>query len=157
MLSNLSSSPGYSTSPKMTTKPITPLRISSSPDESQATIRALSQANLLSVFNERDETARKACIQSIYGEDIVWYEADNDVRTGYAALNRRVGELLGENPAFAFRLQGDTVVAQNLGIQNWSFGPPVEPDLIKGTDVIIVQDGRVRALWTAVTKGPVLR
>lgn len=128
--------------------------VSSAPNEDPVTIRTLLHANLLSVFNERDETARRAAVQSTYAEDIVWYESDGNVIKGHDTLNKRAEELLAENPGFAFKPEGEMVVSQNLGILSWTFGPPGEPDLVKGTDVIIVQDGKVKALWTAVTKVP---
>lgn len=128
--------------------------VSSTPNEDPATIRALLHANLLSVFNERDEASRKAAVQSTYAEDIVWYESDINVIVGHDTLNKRAEELLAESPGFAFKPEGEMIVSQNLGILSWMFGPPEEPDLAKGTDVIIVQDGKVKALWTAVTKSP---
>lgn len=128
--------------------------ISSVPNEDSTKIRALLHALLLLVFNERDETARKAAVQSTYAEDIVWYESDGAVMKGHDALNKRAEELLAESPGFVFKPEGEMIVSQNLGILSWMFGPLGEPDLVKGTDVIIVQDGKVKALWTAVTKAP---
>lgn len=128
--------------------------VSSAPNEDPGKIRVLLNANLLSVFNERDETARKAAVQSTYAEDIVWYESNGNVITGRDTLNKRAEELLAESPGFAFKPEGEMIASQNLGILGWTFGPPEEPDLAKGTDVIIVEDGKVKALWTAVTKAP---
>lgn len=130
--------------------------VSIAPNEDPSRIRALLHANLLSVFNEPHEIARKAAIQSTYAEDIVWYESEINVIKGHDALNKRAEALLAESPGFAFKPDGEMIVSQNLGILGWTFGPPGEPDLVKGTDVIIVQDGKVKALWTAVTKVPAL-
>ena len=128
--------------------------VSSAPNEDPVRNRALLHANLISVFNERDETARKAAVQSTYWEDVVWCESDITVIKGLEALDKRAEELLAESPGFAFKPEGEMIVSQNLGILGWTFGPPAQPDLVKGTDVIIVQDGKMKALWTAVTKVP---
>ena len=128
--------------------------VSSAPNEDEATIRALLHANLISVFNERDETARRDAIQSTYTDDITWYESTGDVFRGHDALNKRAGEILDGGPGFSMQPEGEVVICQNLGTLNWRFGPPEQPDLVKGTDVILVRDGRVQALWTAITKIP---
>ena len=127
--------------------------VSTSPSEDAQTIRNLLQANLLAVFNERDATARLAAIKTTYTDDIVWYE-DDRVNVGHAVLDARAAELLAESPEFVFQPDGSEVVARNLGVLNWQFGPTGTPDLIKGTDVILVEGGKVKALWTAVTKVP---
>ena len=69
------------------------ITISTAPAEEAATVRALLRANLLSVFNERDDSARVAAVSDIYAEDVVWYEPGDVVR-GHEALNKRAGALL---------------------------------------------------------------
>jgi len=53
-----------------------------------------------------------------------------------------------------FKPDGAEIVTQNLGTLSWVFGPPGQPDLVKGTDFILVEGGKVKALWTALTKVP---
>lgn len=127
--------------------------VSTSPSEDATTIRTLATAHVLQVFNERDEEARTAAIQHTYTEGIIWYELD-DLVVGQAALNKRAAELFGKRPDFGFQILGDIVVAQNLGMLKWTWGPPEAPDLMEGVDVILVEGGKVKALWTALTKRP---
>jgi hypothetical protein len=129
------------------------ISITTSPAEDQSRVRALLQANLLSVFNERDEQARTAAIADTYAENIVWYEPDR-VNHGRDALDRRAGELLAESPGFTFAPDGEMAVSQNMGVLSWQFGPAGQPDLLKGVDVVLVEGGKVVALWTSLTKVP---
>lgn len=128
--------------------------ISTSPQEETSVVRALLDTNLLFVFGERDHATRKAAIERTYTEDVAWYETDGAVLTGHDALDKRAAELLASSPGFVFTADGDKIVAQNLGMLGWNFGPPEVPDLVKGTDFIIVEDGKIKALWTAITKVP---
>ena len=128
--------------------------VSITPQEDPAVVRALLETNLLSVFGERDDAARKAAIEQTYTGNVIWYETDGAVLNGHEALDKRAAELLASSPGFVFAVDGDKLVAQNLGALNWKFGPPEVPDLVKGTDFIIVEGGKIKALWTAITKFP---
>jgi len=41
-----------------------------------------------------------------------------------------------------------------MGTLKWWFGPPEKPDLVQGIDVIIVEGGKIKFLWTALEKVP---
>jgi SnoaL-like domain len=125
------------------------LKISTTPSEEESTIRALLSANLFRVFDERDASKRAAAVQDTYTEDIIWYGPDGIIR-GRAALNARASELQTQSPGFKFRADGIMSVSQNLGVLRWYFGPEDKPELVRGTDVIIVEGGKVRALWTTI-------
>jgi hypothetical protein len=127
--------------------------ITTSPDESPETIKRLLAANLFEVFGQRDAAARSSIIAEIYHKDIFWNEPDRVIR-GWEPLGTRAGEILEEAPGFQFTTDGVPIVTQNLGILSWKFGPSSAPDLVKGTDVIVVEEGKIKVLWTAVTKIP---
>ncbi|KAH8883239.1 hypothetical protein GQ53DRAFT_753126 [Thozetella sp. PMI_491] len=129
------------------------IAISSAPAEDPDTVRRLLTANLFDIFDQHDAAARSASIARIHHDDIVWYEPDR-VLHGGEAMHKRAGELLAEAPDFRFSVDGEAIVTQNLGVLNWNFGPPTDPSLVKGTDIILVEGGKVKALWTAVTKTP---
>jgi hypothetical protein len=129
------------------------LKISTTPSEEESTIRALLAANLFGVFDERDASKRATAVSDTYVEDIIWYEP-NGVIQGRAALNARASELQTQSPGFKFRADGIMSVSQNIGVLRWYFGPEDKPDMIRGTDVIIVEGGKVKALWTTFDNAP---
>ena len=129
------------------------LKISITPSEEESTIRALLSANLFGVFDERDASKRATAVDDTYAEDIIWYEPDGVIQ-GRAALNARASELQTQSPGFKFRADGIMSVSQNMGVLRWYFGPEDKPDMIRGTDVIIVEGGKVKALWTSIDNAP---
>ena len=128
------------------------LKISTTPSEEESTIRALLSANLFRVFDERDASKRAAAVQDTYAGDIIWYEPDGIIQ-GRAALNARASELQTQSPGFKFRADGIMSVSQNIGVLRWYCGPEDKPDTVQGTDVIIVEGGKVKALWTSIDNG----
>ena len=129
------------------------LKISTAPSEEESTIRELLSANLFRVFDERDASKRAMAVQDTYAEDIIWYEPDAIIQ-GRAALNARASELQAQSPGFKFRADGIMSVTQNIGVLRWHYGPEDKPDMVQGTDIIIVEGGKVNALWTSIDKAP---
>ncbi|KAK9366679.1 hypothetical protein V1509DRAFT_629284 [Lipomyces kononenkoae] len=129
------------------------LNISTNPSEDESTIRSLLPANLFSVFDERDASKRSTAVQKTYTEDLVWYESDNIIH-GRAALNARASELHTQSPGFNFHADDIMSVSQNVGVLRWYYGPEDKPDMIRGTDVIIVEGGKIKALWTTIDNAP---
>lgn len=129
------------------------LKISTIPSEDESTIRALLSANLFRVFDERDASKRATAVQDTYTNDIIWYESDN-ISQGREALNSRASELQTRMPGFKFYADGIMSVTQNVGVLRWHYGPEGKPDTVRGTDVIIVEGGKIKALWTTIDNAP---
>lgn len=129
------------------------ISISNSPNEDPEVIKRLLKANLFDVFGQRDTAARSTTVSATYHNDVVWYEPDRVVQ-GLKDLDARAGEILDGAPGFSFITDGQAIVTQNIGVLSWKFGPSTDPELVKGTDVILVEGGKIKALWTAVTKLP---
>ena len=129
------------------------LKISTSPSEDESVIRELLHANLLGVFDEHDESKRTTAVKNTYTEDIVWFETDRTVN-GREALNARAAELQAQFPGFKFHADGIKSVSQNMGVLRWNYGPEDKPDLVRGTDVIIVEGGKIKVLWTTLDNSP---
>jgi hypothetical protein len=125
------------------------LKISTTPSEEESTIRALLSANLFRVFDERDASKRAMAIQDTYAEDITWYEPDRIIQ-GRAALDARASELQTQSPGFKFRADGIMSVSKNMGVLRWYYGLEDKPDTVRGTDVIIVEGGKIKVLWTSI-------
>jgi hypothetical protein len=118
------------------------------------TIAELMHANLLEVFNQRDDELRRAAIAHIYADDIRWTE-DEGITIGHEALNAKAIELQARLGDLQFIAAGPTY--QTLGLGYLAF-QLVEPGgntpVSSGFDVAIVRDGLIAELYTVLTDSP---
>jgi hypothetical protein len=105
----------------------------------------LMHANLMGVFNERSSSARLATIKSIYTPDFIFYEPDKAFQ-GHAAVDACVQALLDKYPGWVFRPAGPVSVNHNLGVLSWHFGPEGEDPKVKGTDIAVIEGGKMKTL-----------
>ena len=111
------------------------------------TVTELLAANLYEVFGERDAAARRAMIEQIYTEDVVFTDPESESK-GWDALEAKARELLAEvPPEFVFTEDGRRYAGPRTGALGWAFGPEGEP-VARGVDVITVRDGRIATLVT---------
>ena len=101
--------------------------------------------NLLGVFNERDESVRVPVLEELYAPDARFSDHDG-VAIGPDAINEKIRELHDRTPGFVF-VPGAAHEVQDLATVEWSYGPAGEPPVVNGTDVVLVRDGRIAALW----------
>jgi hypothetical protein len=113
------------------------------------TIADLLHANLLEVFNERDDAARQAAGARIYAEDIVWTD-DDGVSRGRAALDARAVALQAKlgDLQFVYQTLGAGVLAFHL------VAPGSDEPVVSGLDVAIVRSDVIVELYTVLTKPP---
>ncbi|MDN4614238.1 nuclear transport factor 2 family protein [Leifsonia sp. F6_8S_P_1B] len=113
------------------------------------TIPELLHANLHDVFGNRDAATRRAAIDRIYAEDVVFTDPEGEVR-GRDALEQKAAGLLASVPeAFAFAEDGPQYLSETAGVLAWTFGPEGAP-AVRGVDVIRVADGRIVSLLTVL-------
>ena len=111
------------------------------------TIPELLQANLHRVFGERDAARRRAAIDDVYSEDVVFTDPEGSV-TGRDALAAKAEALLAGAPdTFSFREDGPTYVGADSGALAWTLGPEGAP-VARGIDLITVRDDRITTLRT---------
>ena len=111
------------------------------------TVTELMQAHLTQVFDERDDASRRDAIARIYAPDVTFSDPD-EVVTGHEALNAKAQGLLGDAPAFSFRLLGPILTNRDLGYLAWGFGPEGGDPVVRGIDIALVQDGLIKSLYT---------
>lgn len=111
------------------------------------TLARLLERNLVEVFGERNSERRTRAIQEIYSEDCTFFEA-NQRSTGRNALNAKVAVLLDGAPEFVFSQAGTAQVTHDLGRLPWHFGPPNARPVVKGMDIALFENGRIRSLYT---------
>ncbi|MFZ6769797.1 nuclear transport factor 2 family protein [Undibacterium sp. Di26W] len=107
----------------------------------------LMQANLNSVFGERDAKRRFEAIRQLYAEDAVLYEPGAEAK-GHVAINEAVTGLLSSLPPnFGFSAVGPAVGHHNIGRLKWRSGPANGPVAVTGTDVAHFEKGRIHSLY----------
>ncbi|WP_053853322.1 nuclear transport factor 2 family protein [Streptomyces sp. NRRL B-24085] len=107
-------------------------------------------ANLHEVFGNRDAATRRAAVERLYTEDVVFTDPEG-ATTGRDALADKAAALLADAPAdFDFTEDGRRYAGPHTGALAWAFGPPGRP-AVRGIDVITVRDGRIAALTTMFT------
>ncbi|MCR6483311.1 nuclear transport factor 2 family protein [Amycolatopsis sp. OK19-0408] len=112
-----------------------------------ATVAELMEANLLRVFNERDDERRAKAIAVTYAADVVFADPEG-VATGRDALNAKAKGLLAQSPGFVFAPAGPVLVNHDLGHLAWELGPEGAPPVVRGIDVALVEDGVIVKLYT---------
>mgnify|MGYP006204399967 CR=1 FL=1 len=60
----------------------------------------------------------------------------------------------GINPPEVPHFAGEVRVVQDLTLLAWHFGPVGAPPVVSGTDISIVEDGRIRHLYTMLDAAP---
>lgn len=109
--------------------------------------------NLQEVFGQGDPVLRRAAIDELYTEDCtVLLPVGRFV--GRAALDRIAGELRAGHPSFVYMPHRRPQAVQDGGLLAWGSGPPGQPPSYTGTDVIIVRDGRIAALYVFLDAPP---
>lgn len=107
----------------------------------------LLQANLASVFNERDAGKRIGVIGGLYAASAVLYEPPDTAAEGHAAISEAVTRLLADLPPdFAFTAIGPAMGHHGIGRLRWRAGPPNGPVAVSGMDIAYVRDGRIHSL-----------
>jgi hypothetical protein len=95
-----------------------------------AIVAQLMQANLLEVFNERDDQRRRAAIERTYIDDVTFSDPE-EVVTGHPALDAKAKRLLDASPAFVFSPGGAILVNHDLGYLAWNLGPDGQPPVVR--------------------------
>jgi hypothetical protein len=110
--------------------------------------------NLRDVFGENDPARRRAAIDELYTEDVVFYDPSKGVYRGRDEIDRIAGAIKATHPDFQYQPTAEPEEVGNGGRVPWVSGRPGEAPAYAGTDFIIVQDGRIAALYLFFDKLP---
>nr|WP_240148452.1 nuclear transport factor 2 family protein [Diaminobutyricibacter tongyongensis] len=100
---------------------------------------------MLGVFNEREESLRLPQLAALYAPDARFADHDG-VAVGLDAINEKIRALHARTPGFVFA-PGPFHEVQDLATIEWSYGPAGADPVVNGTDVAIIRDGRISALY----------
>ena len=117
-------------------------------------ISTLLTRNLHDVFGENDSVRRRAAIDEIFTEDCVFYDPSREVYRGRDEIDRVAGAIRATHPDFRYQPITEPEELGNGGRVRWVSGRPGEAPAYAGTDFIIVQDGRIAALYLFFDKLP---
>ena len=111
----------------------------------------LAIANLMGVFNERDQTKRLEAMQSSYEPSVILYDP-NDALEGFSAISGFVDKLLDASPEWSFGHTGTAWINHDLVTMEWMFGPREGKAVVKGNDVMLVDpsSGKIAKVWTMI-------
>lgn len=105
------------------------------------------QANLASVFNERDAGKRIEAVGDLYAEDAILYEPPDTAAEGHASISEAVTRLLASLPSnLVFTSTGPALGHHDVGRLRWQAGPAGGPIAVNGMDIASFRDGRIHSL-----------
>jgi len=115
-------------------------------NESADRIHELLRRNLQEVFGEGDAKRRRAAIDELWTENPTLYVPPGAI-AGRDAIDKFAGDLRGTHPHFVYTPTGEPQALHNAGRLAWGSGPRGEAPDYTGWDVIIVEGGRIAALY----------
>jgi SnoaL-like domain len=110
-------------------------------------IETLLVRNLHEVFGERDPARRATAIEAIFDRDCLFSDPRGQ-HVGHQALDEAVVTLQAQFPDHVFSQIGSVDALHDSGRLAWAFGPPHQPRQLTGLDVVVVNAGRISALYT---------
>jgi hypothetical protein len=110
-------------------------------------ISTLLLRNLHDVFGENDPERRRAAIDEIYNEDVVFYDPNKGVYRGHDEIDRIAGAIRATHPDFSYQPIAEPEEVGDGGRVQWVSGRPGDAPAYAGTDFIIARDGRIAAIY----------
>lgn len=107
----------------------------------------------IAAWNETDAQRRERLVDAGWSEAATYVDplASACGRGEIAAL---IGAVQQQYPGFRFALDGRVDGHGDKLRFSWTFGPEGEPDLIRGTDFAVVEDGRLASVTGFLDKVP---
>jgi hypothetical protein len=112
--------------------------------------------NLQDVFGESDAGCRRAAIDEIYTEDVIFYDPGKNVYRGRDEIDRIAGAIKATHPDFSYQPIAEPEELGNGGRVQWVSGRPGDTPAYAGTDFLIVREGRIATIYLFFDKLPEL-
>jgi hypothetical protein len=101
-----------------------------------------------------DPARRRAAIDELYTEDVVFYDPSKGVYRGRDEIDRIAGAIKATHPDFSYQLIAEPEEVGDGGRVPWVSGRPGDAPAYAGTDFIIARDGRIAAIYLFFDKLP---
>jgi hypothetical protein len=110
-------------------------------------------ANYIAAWNEADPAARAALLDAAFTPDVAYRDPimQGDGHAGVAALIEGVQQ---QFPAFRFSLKGEPDGFGNAIRFSWNLGPDGSASVIEGTDIGVIENGRLKSVTGFLDKVP---
>ncbi len=117
-------------------------------------ISTLLTRNLHDVFGENDPARRRAAINEIFTDDVVFYDPNGGVYHGRDEIDRFAGAIKATHADFQYQPIAEPEELGNAGRVRWVSGRAGEAPAYAGTDFVIARDGRIAAIYLFFDKLP---
>ncbi|WP_026791991.1 nuclear transport factor 2 family protein [Pleomorphomonas oryzae] len=111
-------------------------------------------ARYIAVWNERDPSRRKALLAESWTEDAEYVDPMMGGK-GAGEIGALIGAVHERFPGFRFALSGGADGYGDRVRFSWSLGPESDPDMIIGTDFVLLEGQRIKAVVGFLDKVPV--
>lgn len=100
----------------------------------------------LSIWSDPNETERRTAIGKIYADDIKLVDPFFAFN-GIEKMNGFINDLQVKYPGYIFSTAGNYISHHNIIKFDWNFGPENDPKKITGTDVMVLENARIKTLY----------
>ncbi|MCO5130823.1 MAG: nuclear transport factor 2 family protein [Xanthobacteraceae bacterium] len=107
----------------------------------------------IAAWNETDPARRDALLAENWSTDATYVDPVMSGE-GRAEISALIGAVHARFPGFRFALAG---AADGYGDKvrfSWALGPKTEPDMIQGTDFVVIDNGRLKSVTGFIDKAP---
>ncbi len=108
----------------------------------------------LDSFNETDARRRRELLETLYEGDFFTYTDPHVHVRGAQEMDAFISQTQERFPGFTFKLGSDVDAHHDQARFQWHAGPPEQPDMFIGFDVIVAENGRIRNVYGFTDAAP---
>ena len=107
----------------------------------------------IAVWNETDQARRFALLTESWAENATYVDPVMSGE-GLEQIGALIAAVHERFPGFRFKLEGCADGHHDKVRFSWALGPDAEADLIKGTDFVVIEHGRLKSVTGFLDKVP---
>jgi hypothetical protein len=107
----------------------------------------------INVWNEKDPALRRALLVEGWSETATYVDPMMTGK-GHEQIGAMIGAVQEKFPGFRFALDGRVDGYGDHIRFSWKLGPPGDSDMIKGTDFVLLEAGRLKSVTGFLDKVP---
>jgi hypothetical protein len=110
-------------------------------------------SNYINLWNEKDPARRRAMLVEGWSEGATYVDPMMSGK-GHEQIGAMIGAVQARFPGFQFALDGRVDGYGDHVRFSWKAGPAGESDMIKGTDFVVLEAGRLQSVTGFLDKVP---